>query len=151
MKKNTALAQIIMCGCLLRRTPYSLEMKSFLQWNCFPLIDDTEETSPYPKNIKYLYNIYTMTAQRLRRWASIVYMLYKCLLGKATIPLFKLSVENMLNHNIKPALGQRVHKVFRLPGWDIGTHELLSLRWYKATQWIRLKSLKNWYFYFGFP
>ena len=29
-------------------------------------------------NTKHLYNIYTAAAQNLRRWSSIVYMLYKC-------------------------------------------------------------------------
>ena len=32
----------------------------------------------YPANTKHLYNIYTTSAQRLRRWSNIVYMLYKC-------------------------------------------------------------------------
>ena len=31
-----------------------------------------------PVNTKYLYNICTTSAQRLRRWPSIVQMLYKC-------------------------------------------------------------------------
>ena len=31
----------------------------------------------YPANTKHLYNIYTMLAQRLRRWSSIVLLLYK--------------------------------------------------------------------------
>ena len=32
----------------------------------------------FPANMKHLYNIYTTSAQRLRRWPNIVYMLYKC-------------------------------------------------------------------------
>ena len=32
----------------------------------------------FPANTKHLYNIYTMSAQRLRRWSNIGYMLYKC-------------------------------------------------------------------------
>ena len=31
-----------------------------------------------PANTKYLHNICTTSAQRLRRWANIVQMLYKC-------------------------------------------------------------------------
>ena len=31
-------------------------------------------------NTKHLYNIYTMLDQRRRRWADVVYMLYKCFL-----------------------------------------------------------------------
>ena len=31
-----------------------------------------------PVNTKHLFNIYTTTAQRLRRWSAIVWMLYKC-------------------------------------------------------------------------
>ena len=31
-----------------------------------------------PANTKYLYNICTTSAQRIRRWSSIVQMLYKC-------------------------------------------------------------------------
>ena len=41
----------------------------------------------YPAGTKHLYNISTMSAQRLRRWSDIVQMLYKCFvfasLGKA--------------------------------------------------------------------
>ena len=29
-------------------------------------------------NIEHLYNMYTTSAQRRRRWADVVYMLYKC-------------------------------------------------------------------------
>ena len=32
----------------------------------------------FQANTKHLYNIATMLDQRLRRWSSIVYMLYKC-------------------------------------------------------------------------
>ena len=32
----------------------------------------------FPANTKYLYNICTTSAQRLRRWFNIVQMLYKC-------------------------------------------------------------------------
>ena len=31
-----------------------------------------------PANTKHLYNIYTTSAQRLRRWSNVVYILYKC-------------------------------------------------------------------------
>ena len=31
-----------------------------------------------PANTKHLYSICTTSAQRLRRWANIVQMLYKC-------------------------------------------------------------------------
>ena len=34
-------------------------------------------THIYPVNTKHLYNIYTMLDQRRRRWADVVYMLYK--------------------------------------------------------------------------
>ena len=33
---------------------------------------------PFPANKKHLFNIYTTSAQRLRRWSNIVYMLYRC-------------------------------------------------------------------------
>ena len=33
----------------------------------------------YPADTKYLYNICTIFAQRRRRWADVVQMLYKCL------------------------------------------------------------------------
>ena len=32
----------------------------------------------YPPNTKDLHNIYAMLDQRRRRWADVVYMLYKC-------------------------------------------------------------------------
>ena len=32
----------------------------------------------YLPKTKHLYNIYTMLDQRLRRWADVAYMLYKC-------------------------------------------------------------------------
>ena len=32
----------------------------------------------HPANTKYLYDICTTPAQRLRRWSNIVQMLYKC-------------------------------------------------------------------------
>ena len=32
----------------------------------------------YPANTKHLYNLWTTSAQRLRRWSNIVQMLYKC-------------------------------------------------------------------------
>ena len=32
----------------------------------------------YPANTKHLYYICTMLAQRRRRWAGVVQMLYKC-------------------------------------------------------------------------
>ena len=35
-------------------------------------------TVSIPANTKHLYNMYTTSAQRLRRWSNIVYMLYKC-------------------------------------------------------------------------
>ena len=31
-----------------------------------------------PANTNQVYNIHTTSAQRLRRWSNIVYMLYKC-------------------------------------------------------------------------
>ena len=31
-----------------------------------------------PTSTKHLYNMCTMSAQRLRRWSNIVHMLYKC-------------------------------------------------------------------------
>ena len=33
---------------------------------------------PIPANTKHLYNMCTLTAQRLRRWPNIVHMVYKC-------------------------------------------------------------------------
>ena len=43
---------------------------------------------PDPANTKHLYNISTTSAQRLRRWANIVQMLYKglCLLRTFVYP-----------------------------------------------------------------
>ena len=35
-------------------------------------LDDQHRTSGSPANTKHLYNIYTMLAQRRRRWANIV-------------------------------------------------------------------------------
>ena len=35
-------------------------------------------TSSVPSKHKYLYNIHTTSAQHLRRWSNIVFMLYKC-------------------------------------------------------------------------
>ena len=32
-----------------------------------------------PINTKHLYNIYTTSAQRLRHWSNVVWILYKCL------------------------------------------------------------------------
>ena len=32
----------------------------------------------FPANTKHLYNICTAAAQRLRRWSTIIQMLYKC-------------------------------------------------------------------------
>ena len=34
--------------------------------------------TPFPLNLKALYDIYTMLDQHCRRWADIVYILYKC-------------------------------------------------------------------------
>ena len=39
---------------------------------------------PTPANTKHLYNIYTTSAQRLRRWSNFVWMLYKCFVFAGT-------------------------------------------------------------------
>ena len=39
----------------------------------------------YSANTKHLYNICTMTAQRLRRWPNIVQILYKCCVLMASL------------------------------------------------------------------
>ena len=36
------------------------------------LLMSTAVAYAYPENTKHLYNIYTMPAQRLRRWSNIV-------------------------------------------------------------------------------
>ena len=38
---------------------------------------------------KHLYNIWATPAQRLRRWSSIVQMLYKCFVFTETGPISK--------------------------------------------------------------
>ena len=43
--------------------------------------------SAYPANTKHLYNIFTMLAQRRRRWANVVEMLYKCCVFAGYVPL----------------------------------------------------------------
>ena len=39
-----------------------------------------------PANTKYLYNICTLTAQRLRRWSNFVQMLYENVLRLPCLP-----------------------------------------------------------------
>ena len=43
----------------------------------------------FQANIKHLYNIYTTSAQRLRRWSNIVQMSYKCFMFAAWVFLDK--------------------------------------------------------------
>ena len=38
-----------------------------------------------PANTKHLYNTYTTSAQRLRRWSNIVKVLYKCFVFAGTL------------------------------------------------------------------
>ena len=40
----------------------------------------------FPANTKHLYNIYTMLDQRRRRWADVVWMLYKCFVFAGLAP-----------------------------------------------------------------
>ena len=50
--------------------------------NCRPLNPPRPpnfmDATSYSVNTKHLYNIYTMSAQRRKRWADVVQMLYKC-------------------------------------------------------------------------
>ena len=43
-------------------------------------IESTQVNNNNPASTKHLYNICAMSAQRLRRWADIVQILYKCFL-----------------------------------------------------------------------
>ena len=43
-----------------------------------------------PANTKHLYNICTMLAQRRRRWADVVQMLYKCFVFAGMWVIFTL-------------------------------------------------------------
>ena len=54
------------------------KLGSQLGWNN-ALISTSAMYMPSPPNTKHLYNICTTPAQRRRRWAGVVQMLYKCL------------------------------------------------------------------------
>ena len=45
-----------------------------------------------PANTKHLYNICTTSSQRLRRWADVVQMLYKCFTNVLCLPGYWSSV-----------------------------------------------------------
>ena len=56
-----------------------------------------------PANTKYLYNIYTMLAQRLRRRSNILQMLYKCFVLQGNMSrknIFKKNGEAALSHKL---------------------------------------------------
>ena len=74
-----------------------------------PLLASGSARQLSPENTRHLYNIYTMLDQRRRRWADIVWMLYKCfviLLGPApalrrvdNVALISLDDYKMTLHN----------------------------------------------------
>ena len=52
-----------------------------------------------PADTKHLYNICTMSAQRLRRWSNIIHMLYKCF---AVLVLVLPLMAYLCNHCMRP-------------------------------------------------
>ena len=54
----------------------------------------------YPENTKHFNNIYTTSAQRLRRWSTIVYMFYKyccaCWVDRFEFRRIYLHIKHML-------------------------------------------------------
>ena len=50
----------------------------------------------FPVNTKKLYNICTMLDQRLRRWANVVQMLYKCFVFTGLDPLSATAITEWL-------------------------------------------------------
>ena len=55
----------------------------------FTNIDLYPNISIVPVITKHLYNICTMSVQRLRRWSNIVQMLYKCFVFTVVMALYK--------------------------------------------------------------
>ena len=49
------------------------------------------EKNGCPANTKHLYNIYTTSAQRLRRWSNILQMIYKCFMFTAWVILWEIA------------------------------------------------------------
>ena len=53
-------------------------LSDFVEWSSVEYDPIQEAYIPHPAITKHLYNIYTMLGQRRRRWADVVWMIYKC-------------------------------------------------------------------------
>ena len=95
-------------------TQYTQNVKPKLYYCWHSIVDNN------PTNTKHLYNIYTMSAKRLRRWSNIVQMLYKC--------LCLLGIQNWMNvlcllgiyylaHRIRS--GHRIIAIYLTQGDDL--------------------------------
>ena len=47
-----------------------------------------------PPNTKHVYNIFTTSAKRLRRWSNIVQMLYQCFVFAGNVMLLNVEDQN---------------------------------------------------------
>ena len=86
-------------------------------------------------NTKHLYNIYTKSAQRLRRWPNIVQMIYKnvlCLLGYHSNPLtaklFNLNFHSLeVSVSLTRSITSSDWKLFRFDKMEVNYFQILLI------------------------
>ena len=101
-------------------------------------------------NTKHLYNIYTMLDQRRRRWADVVYMLYKCFVfsGYRPTPYWSLNGYNFNSKspclNVLLAFSLYLNTFIMLWIYDYDhVFKLLIISVRELTFFVRISCLKS--------